>query len=57
MPLSWKHFVYGMAHLNRREARDRLKMANAVRAGMAPESPQRDAWHRVQSKIAGLPEI
>jgi hypothetical protein len=30
VPLSWRHFVYGMAHLDRAHARESLRLAGAV---------------------------
>lgn len=34
-PRSWRHFVYGMAHLARRHARQVLAQAEAVKIGGA----------------------
>lgn len=30
VPLSWRHFVYGLAHLGRAHARESLRMAGTV---------------------------
>jgi hypothetical protein len=39
-PLSWAHYVYGMAHLRRASLREQLRAAEAVRAGNLVT----DAW-------------
>jgi hypothetical protein len=51
-PLSWRHYVYGMAHLNRDRARESLRIASA--AGV-PHMKEEDArrWFRAQSAAAG----
>lgn len=44
-PLSWRHYVYGMAHLGRAARRELLRSAEAQRAGTAELQKYRD-WHR-----------
>lgn len=53
MPCSWKDFLYGMAHLNRENARENIRIASAVGIGMSGESDEKRGWHRLQRIQAG----
>lgn len=37
LPMSWRHFIYGMGHLSRSHHRSILSGAAATRGGMATE--------------------
>lgn len=37
LPLSWRHFLYGLRVLSRKSARQILDIASGVRGGMAVE--------------------
>lgn len=51
-PLSWRHFVYGMAHLSRVNARESLKLASSTRIASA-EKKDFTEWMSTQTFVAG----
>lgn len=56
-PISWRHYVYGTAHLARAYARESLRMAGvrlstATGLGSTPKST-RDAWLTRMTRSAG----
>ncbi len=53
MPLSWRHYVYGMRHLTRAAARETLRTHHAVAAAQFKAS-DRDKFIREQREIADV---
>lgn len=53
LPLSWRHFGYGMAHLGRAAAAESLRVAAAVAMSFMPSDEGR-AWRAQQKRAAGL---
>ena len=51
-PLSWRHYIYGMAAIERENAAEKLRMADAVSAHKAKERDFK-RWLREHSAIAG----
>lgn len=51
-PLSWRHFVYALAHLARAEARASVRMASAVGIGFADKAAG-ERWLTLQRTLAG----
>lgn len=52
-PLSWRHFVYGLAYIRRRNARAKIEMASAMRIAKADQQGF-EAWRREVSMYAGI---
>ncbi|MFW6079798.1 MAG: hypothetical protein ACODAE_09260 [Gemmatimonadota bacterium] len=48
LPLSWRHYVVGLRHLARRDARDRLRTATAVRAAQGDRDGFREFVTRLE---------
>lgn len=53
-PLSYRHFVNGMAHLGRAHLRDSLKLAEAVRVGGATKTDF-DDYSRTIARMTEVP--
>ena len=51
MPLSWRHYVYGMRHLERAAARDMLRAHHATAAVQYKEE-DRKSFVREHQRIA-----
>jgi len=51
-PLSWRHYIYGMAALERENAAQKLRTADAVSAHKAKDRDWKK-WVREHSAIAG----
>lgn len=52
MPASWRHFVYGMEHINRKYAQQSLQLERATFIANAHED-DRANWLREQTIMAG----
>lgn len=52
MPLTWRHFRYGIAHLARASARDSLRLAAVGGVGWMKKDDARE-WYRTQTDAAG----
>ena len=52
MPLSWKHFQYGLAYLRRKKVRDELGLHNAVFMANAKDDHRRN-WQNEMRMLAG----
>lgn len=52
VPLSWRHFVYGLAHIYREQARASLRMASASGIVYAAKNAAKD-WHERHRALAG----
>lgn len=50
VPLSWRHFVYGLSHLSRAHARESLRLAGSVGALFGKDV---DRWFKIQETQAG----
>ena len=44
LPLSWGHYLYGMAHINRARARGKVDTHDAVRVAGATNERSRKEW-------------
>lgn len=53
VPLSWRHFVYGLAHLSRALASDTLRASQAAGAGWMKPEDMRE-WTRDLKRAAGM---
>lgn len=51
-PLTWRHYVYGMAHLGRATAAEKLRLADSFAIAQNPKEWTR--WNRDHRKAAGL---
>jgi hypothetical protein len=51
-PISWRHYVYGMAAIERGRAAEKLRMADAVSAHKAKEQ-HRKRWQDEHQAMAG----
>jgi hypothetical protein len=51
-PRSWRHYVYGMAVLQREHARESLRVASAMRAGFG-SGVKVDEWFALKNAEAG----
>lgn len=52
MPLSWKHYVYGLQHLGRTHLRDQLSAAQAARFALLKP----DDWNAYQRDTMRMTE-
>ena len=52
--MSWQHYVYGMRHLSRAGAREKLRMADAFAAAQPQDPAKGRAWLRTNRIIGGL---
>jgi hypothetical protein len=52
-PRSWRHYVYGMAHLARRHMRATIALAEGVRLGNAVQ----DDFDRFARDVATMTEV
>jgi hypothetical protein len=51
-PISWRHYIYGMAAIERENAADKLRMADAVAVHKSKEQGFK-RWIKEHSAIAG----
>jgi hypothetical protein len=52
-PASWRHFNYGLAHIARERARERLGTFSAVSASRMTKQADRQDWIEQVSRSAG----
>lgn len=53
VPISWRHYVYGLAHVGRSLASDTLRAAQAAGSGWMKPEDLRD-WMTDMKRAAGL---
>lgn len=53
-PLSWRHYVYGMAFISREYLRRQLEQAQAARMASA-EKEDYQSWQRDVETVTGVP--
>ncbi|MCA1789599.1 MAG: hypothetical protein LC667_07020 [Thioalkalivibrio sp.] len=52
VPLSWRHFRYGLEEMERAHSREALRIAGAVGIAMASDPAAREQWFRLHNAIA-----
>lgn len=53
-PLSWRHYVYGVAHLGRARAAESLRLERAVAIAQAADVAVKERWLEDQAHAAGI---